>query len=255
MRIGITEQGDAGLDFSWFNKLTLHRYDGAVLITKHANDKFIDYVKILINYFPNLLIHIGCTGWGGTWLEPNVPPYQIQLEQLQKLLDSGFPADHIVLRIDPIIPTAYGLTAADNVLHAFSNMNTGIRRVRISLLDEYKHVKERIRNLNHTPFYGNSFYPSLAMRQKTAALLANYPNLQFETCAEPVFVRDTRLPNLKEQGCISETDLKLFGLTPDPAMLTNMQNRNGCHCLACKTELLSKKHRCPHQCVYCYWKD
>lgn len=255
MRIGITEQGDAGLNFAWFTKLTTHKYDGAVLITKNVNDKFIEYVNTLRAYFPNILLHIGCTGWGGTWLEPNVPPYTFQLKQLQKLLDSGFPADHIVLRIDPIIPTPEGLDAADKVLHDFSEMHTGIRRVRISLLDEYRHVKERIRNLNRQPFYGNSFYPPSAMRRKAATLLANYPNLQFETCAESVFARNTRLPNLKEQGCISEIDLKLFGLTPDPAMLTNMQQRTGCHCLACKSELLSDKHPCPHQCVYCYWHD
>ena len=163
MGIGITEQGDAGLNFAWFTKLTMQKYDGAVLITKNANDKFIEYVNTLRAYFPNILLHIGCTGWGSTWLEPNVPPYTFQLKQLQKLLDSGFPADHIVLRIDPIIPTPEGLDAADKVLHDFSEMHTGIRRIRISLLDEYRHVKERIRNLNRQPFYGNSFYPPFAM--------------------------------------------------------------------------------------------
>lgn len=37
MKIGITERGDAGIDFSWFDKLMepgRTGFDGAVLITK-----------------------------------------------------------------------------------------------------------------------------------------------------------------------------------------------------------------------------
>lgn len=254
MRIGITEQGDAGLDLSWYNKLIMQKYDGAILITKNANDKFIEFVLSLRTFFPNLILHIGCTGLGGTWIEPNVPDYQTQLNQLQKLLDKGFPEDHIVLRMDPIIPTTEGLQAADTVLKTFHNMHTDIKRIRISILDEYRHVKERLKAIGKPPFYPG-FSPTIDMMADTAILLSHYPKFQFETCAEPAFVHSTRLPNVKEQGCISETDLKIFGLTPDPNMPTNMQNRNGCHCLACKSELLNQKYRCPHQCIYCYWRD
>lgn len=42
MRIGITERGDAGLDFAWVDKIKNNKVDAAVLITKNLNDKFIN---------------------------------------------------------------------------------------------------------------------------------------------------------------------------------------------------------------------
>lgn len=42
MKIGITEAGDASLDYSWVNKL--QEIDGAILITKNVTDKFIETV-------------------------------------------------------------------------------------------------------------------------------------------------------------------------------------------------------------------
>lgn len=42
MKIGITEYGDAGVDFRWENKLK--EIDGVILITKNLNDTFIKKV-------------------------------------------------------------------------------------------------------------------------------------------------------------------------------------------------------------------
>lgn len=47
----------------------------------------------------------------------------------------------------------------------------------------------------------------------------------------------------------------LMDLDISEDLSVNKQNRSGCLCLSCKTELLAEKHRCPHQCVYCYWQD
>lgn len=255
MRIGITEQGDAGLDFSWFGKLRNNHYDGAILITKNANPKFIN--KVLDLYeggFKNLILHIGCTGWGGTVIEPNVPDYTVQLQAIQTLIQSRFPASQIVLRIDPIIPTDDGLVKTKIVLNEFAAMNTPIKRIRISLLDEYKHVKQRLID-NGLPTFYNGFYADRHMQANVANLLGFFPQFQFETCAEDYFVQYANLPNLHAQGCISMEELKLFGISANQQMLENMQNRNMCHCLSCKTELLQNKKRCPHQCIYCYWRD
>lgn len=46
MKIGITERGDAGRDFSWESKLS--SVAGAVLITKNITDAFID--KVIENH-------------------------------------------------------------------------------------------------------------------------------------------------------------------------------------------------------------
>lgn len=256
MRIGITEQGDAGLDFMWFNKLASGKYEGAVLITKNLNDTFIAKVMQLYNdvKFKNIIIHAGCTGMGETVMEPRVPDYKTQLQGITKLLQQGFPADHIVLRIDPIIPTDEGLIIVKNVLDDFVALNTGITRVRFSMLDMYKHVVTRLQEQNIQPFW-NGFHAPKWMQEKLETLLASYPTLYFESCAEDNFVMSTKAENITGCGCIGSYDLELFQLKPDKVMYENMQNRNGCHCYSCKTELLNQKYRCPHQCLYCYWRD
>ena len=41
MYIGITERGDAGIDFSWVKQLqTNPAFQGAILITKNCNEQF-----------------------------------------------------------------------------------------------------------------------------------------------------------------------------------------------------------------------
>ena len=56
------------------------------------------------------ILHLTITGWGSTYMEPNVPPVVQNLRQLIKLVDKGFDRNHIVVRIDPIIPTDTGIS-------------------------------------------------------------------------------------------------------------------------------------------------
>lgn len=163
-------------------------------------------------------------------------------------------ADHIILRIDPIIPTKKGLAKVKEMLDYFVALDTGITNIRISILDEYRHVKERLKKAGFEPFYKDQFYAPQYMMENTKNLIAQYPGLNFWTCAEDRFVINSKLPNLSSSGCIDSNVLELFGLHPDKDMHENMQNRHGCHCLSCKTELLSHKKQCPHKCLYCYWR-
>ena len=261
MKIGITERGDAGIDLSWQQKLK--DIDGAVLITKNITDKFID--AVLAADKP-IILHFTCTGFGGTILEPNVPTYQQQLNQLKKLIDMGFPADHCVLRIDPLLPCEEGMTKFWEVMKYFSTLLTGVDRIRISVLDEYKHVKERFKE-HGLPCLYDGFQASdeqLKLVIKTlASFNANRSIFQrYEICAENRLWELTGEicgmndnPFLFEvAGCISQKDLNIMGL-PCEGTGINPQNRKGCHCLSCKTELLTRKQQCPHGCLYCYWKS
>lgn len=252
MKIGITERGDAGIDFTWLDKILYNEVDGAILITKNITDEFINKVMNLYYKFPQLIIHCTCTGWGGTKIEPNVPTFITQLNQLNKLINSGFPKKQCVLRIDPIFPNKSGIKRVIDVLN--KSYELGIlpdMRVRISVLDEYKHVKKRIREIGLNPIYGDNFYAPKSMMDSVKLELSKY-NLKFECCAEPYLNGD----HFIHQGCISIEDIKLMGLnTSDIVKSINPQNRNGCMCLSCKTELLNKRNRCPHKCVYCFWKD
>lgn len=56
-------------------------------------------------------------------------------------------------------------------------------------------------------------------------------------------------------GCISDYDLNLLGFSEDAESNGAGYQRKGCMCYAGKTELLKHKTRCPHGCLYCYWKD
>ena len=263
MKIGITERGDASIDYQWVEKLP--SVDGTILITKNLTDRFIDTVIKCYENGDKLIVHATCTGWGRTNFEPNVPDYKTQLHQLKKLIKKGFPADHCVLRIDPIFPTLSGLNRVMEVIHEFQKQKTGIKRIRISVYDEYHHVKERLKAAGYRPCYGENFHASPKQMESVANALRQFSYCtyshhgqvtmrnQFETCAEDLLVK--RYPHsFKQVGCVSNKDIELMGLEPVLNKEENGQQRTGCHCLTCKTELLTNKYRCPNQCIYCYWK-
>lgn len=249
-RIGITERGDAGLDLSWFDKL--FAVNGAILITKNLTDAFIDVVNIAHKQGHKLIVHATCTGWGGSVVEPNVPDYRTQLDQMIKLIEGGFPKSQLVLRIDPIFPTENGLKRVSEVIEYATQL--GILpevRVRISVLDEYKHVKDRFKELGFNPIY-DGFCANHDMMKATADMLNSF-DLTYEACAEPVLA--SLSDRITETGCVSAKDLQILNLPMPKSSTTNPQNRNGCKCLSCKMELLNCCHRCEHKCAYCYWKD
>lgn len=242
MKIGITEAGDAGLDLTWTNKMS--SVDGAILITKHITDAFIQKA---LKYKNKVIIHATCTGMGGSIIEPNVPTYEEQLSQLRKLIFFDFPEDQIVLRIDPIVPTKKGLMTAQKVIDA-----SPVKRIRFSVLDCYPHVRERFQMKNIPLPYGNNFQaPDEFFDDMKAWISSQNPDISFECCAEPAFLN---FEKVKCTGCVSEQDLKLLGLELDKDYIQGAQ-RAGCMCLSCKTELLEHKKKCPHGCLYCYWKD
>lgn len=252
MNIGITEYGDAGIDFRWEQKL--HTVDGAVLITKNLNTTFIQKVLESMQQH-KIIVHCTCTGWGGTIIEPNVPDFKTQLNHLKELILAGFPAKQIVLRIDPIFPSEAGLQRVKDVLDYYHSLNLPEDeiRLRMSLIDEYPHVRERYAKNGLQPLYGGRFYPSYEQINAVGNLLSSYP-YTFCTCAEDKLA--DKFPNTFEiAGCISKTDLEILGIAYDANLYTNPQNRNMCHCLSCKTELLKPRKKCPHGCLYCFWKD
>lgn len=251
-RIGITEAGDAGLDLSWADKLD--SVDGAILITKDANYKFRE--KALVHK-DKVIVHATVTGYGGTVLEPNVPPKEMQLKNVLMLIDDGFPREKIVIRIDPIVPTENGIETAFSVFKMF--MESGwFPRYRVSIVDMYSHVRERFSVSGLPLVYGNSFLPSKKQIYAVDQMLARAHELwhdigdryvSIECCAEP------ELSYAWEYGCISRNDLQLLGLydVETDKEFCGFQRKH-CKCYSGKVELLKNKSRCDHKCAYCYWK-
>lgn len=236
IKFGITERGDPGLDFSWVDKLL-----GAnIIVTKNLNDKMIEH---LIANKEMIILHITCTGLGATKIEPKVPNMKFTYNQTHKLINNGFPVNQIVLRVDPIIPLKIVLEQRVKVvLDLFKD--TGIKRMRYSFLDMYSHVKERLIKAGMNLPYESFCCPDY-MKQDALKLLKQYEDTyEFEACAENTY---------HQLGCISQKDFDILGIKEE-AQPVGYQ-RKGCMCIAGKTELLSIKTRCPHGCLYCYWKD
>lgn len=246
MKIGITERGDPSIDFSWVAKM--EKMDGVILITKNLTDAVIDASRPYLN---KMIFHVTCTGMGGTSIEPNIPPFEHQLKQAEKLLSLGVEIDRVVIRIDPIVPTQRGLTTARMVFDAA--YRKGFRSFRISLLDCYPHVRQRFLKHHIIPPYGsNGFSPFDTMfacaDDMVKFLKEIYPGICIESCAEP------KLTETEKIGCVSEKDLGLLGLSLEKVDQAGYQRKN-CLCCSNKTELLAEKKQCPYGCLYCYWKD
>ena len=242
-KIGVTEQGDASLDLSWVNKL--NSVAGAVLITKELTGPF---VAQLLAHQDKVLLHMTCTGYGGTVLEPNVPDLSTTLMRLDELIKRGFPMQRIVARVDPIIPTEKGIATARKVIEAVHRL--GIRRIRVSVLDMYRHVQARFQAAGLPLPYGNEFQASrkqfLALDRMLLDVLCKHPTISFESCSEP----NLNVP--KKVGCVGTSECSMFGIEKTE---NEHKQRNTCLCCGEKVELLSNRHPCAHGCLYCYWQD
>lgn len=240
MKIGITEAGDAGLDFSWVDKL----FNINIIITKHLTTQNKQLINALLENSHKIILHCTCTGYGGTKMERNVPsPFEVY-DGVKNLISKGFPVSNIVLRTDPIIPTLKGIRRVEKIWDLFSD--TGIKRCRYSVIDMYPHTKSRIKEEYGAVPFETFKAPQRMLDHVKCAVERGYKSQPyvFESCAED-------LP--QQVGCISKKDFDILGLSYDNT--EGGFQRKGCLCLSGKTELLNSKKRCPSGCLYCYWKD
>lgn len=254
IKIGVTETYDPCFDYSWVDNLK----DANIIITKNLTDRMIEE---LVKHKNKCILHFTVTGWGGTEIEPNAPTWQQSYVQFRKLIDLGFPIEQFVLRVDPIIPNNYGLHLLSEILNTF--ICIGKIRCRISILDLYRHVKDRFQDLskrtNWDPIYKLPWWswniPDPIARKVLDVLKIYAHNYDFSACAEPIFkVIDPSQDIIKQIGCVSQTDLDLLGIHEQ--VEGKSSQRPTCLCCANKIQIIKRKPgRCPHGCIYCYWKD
>lgn len=241
-RIGTTESGEIAFNLEAFDRL----YKGNIIITKRLTDKLIEK---LIEHKDKIILHITCTGFGHSRIEPFVPYAEKTLVKAYNLIEKGFPKDHIVLRIDPIVPTFRGIETAKTVLRLFKPLE--IKRVRISFLDNYKHVVERFNEARIERLYNGEFHAPIEDRRNAFSEIADCARANgfeiVETCGEPGF---------PSTPCLSQKDIDILGLSEEIKLEGSAMQRKNCGCPANKTELLKvRPHRCENNCLYCYWKD
>lgn len=239
-KIGTTESGEISFNLDAFDRL----YRGNIIITKRLTDKLIEK---LIKHQDKIILHCTVTGFGGSRVEPFVPKAEETHAKLVKLLDVGFPASHVVIRVDPIVPTERGMNTALDVITAFGGL--GIKRLRFSFLDNYKHVKTRFKQKGIPELYGGEFHAPLKERlthvKKIEEVARDAGFDSIEACGEP---------GIESISCLSQKDIDILGLTDEITLEGSAEQRESCHCPANKSELLRvKPHQCENKCLYCYW--
>ena len=240
-RIGITESGEIAFNLEAFDRL----YDGNIIITKRLTNAVNEK---LVEHQDKIILHLTVTGMGGSRIEPFVPKAEETYKKLVELLENGFPISHVVLRVDPIVPTEKGIETALGVITAFSGL--GIKRLRFSFLDNYKHVKKRFKEEGIAELYGGEFHAPLELRQEYAKKIEEVAHdggfETVEACGEP---------GIESVSCLSQRDVDILGLTDKITLEGSAEQREGCGCPANKSELLRiRPHQCENKCLYCYWR-
>lgn len=233
VKIGVTERGDAGLNFVWLEALRRGVVDGVIAITKAPQN-------LLGHTLPEqVIVHCTITGHGGSDLEPGVKPPEVTLDAYRELV-ARYGGERVVLRIDPILACDAAFVAKAKAV-----CEEARGRVRISFMDFYPHVRQRFADAD-IAYDQPGFHAPQSLRRKLwdrfDALVPAGEVL--EVCAEP---------GLACTGCVSERDVKAMGLAGLSGEVG--EQRKHCCCAAEKKELFASRHRCDHGCLYCYWKD
>ena len=238
--IGITEASEIAFNLDAFDYL----YDGNIIITKRLTNALIDK---LVEHKDKIILHLTVTGYGSSVLEPFVPKMEVTRKKFGELLNKGFPIEHCVLRIDPCIPTQKGMENMLAGVRLFSD--TGIKRVRFSVLDMYDHVKKRFKE-NGLPLPYETFHAPLEQRKKMHDVLVGLGKkygFEVEACGEP---------GIESIRCLSQKDIDILGLTDKIKLVGNAEQRTNCSCPSNKQELIKEgfKKKCGNGCKYCYIK-
>jgi len=236
IKIGITERGDAGLDFSW------KKFEGPkILITKSPQN----LCNLPDEALKDCIVHCTITGLGESVYEPNVAGLNVTMPAYQKLV-SRLGEERVVLRIDPVI------LGVDNEANIISILTEACSRVRVSFLDMYDHVRTRFMHENISiPKEHQEFHADLKLRQLYLHMMQctlnkhNFVQTEIEVCGEP---------GMECSGCVSARDLDALNICYDDLSGKESGQRKACHCITEKYELLNNRQRCPHKCIYCYWK-
>lgn len=242
-RVGITETSEIAFNLDVFDNL----YKANIIITKRLTN---DLINKLNEHYDKVILHLTCTGMGQTRIEPFVPSVDETREKFIQLITLGFPIEQVVLRIDPIVPTDKGIRTATSVLEAFKGL--GIKRVRISFLDNYKHVRERFKNEGINELYDGSFHAPLEDRVRYLEMIKDCASEcgyeVVEACGEP---------GIESTPCLSQRDIDTLCLTDEIKLVGSAEQRTSCSCPQNKSELITNgfNKKCKHGCLYCYVKD
>ena len=246
--IGITETSDPCFVPDWETKLL----NANIIISKELS---VEMQAKLLAVQDRVIFHHTVTGQGGTVLEPGVALPEYEFHKFESLIEQGFPISHYVLRIDPII--LFSKECQDNVISVLDMWSGYLKerseniRCRISVIDLYPHVLERIDADGRIKPIWRTFKAPPAVFRRIESILEKYTDtFDFECCAE----QDFDVPFIHQCGCASSKDIQILGQDTLEFENPSHPQRKGCMCLAKKQILACKPGRCDHKCLYCFWK-
>ena len=192
------------------------------------------YVMVTITGYPNVL-------------EPSIPAVAKVLESTKKL-GQKIGQDRVIWRYDPVILTSI----TDENFHRknFNNLSQNlagsVKRVIVSMFDEYKEAKKRLERLEE-----NNLLQLLDNCNVTSQLFTD-------------FAGSAGSAGMEIQSCAKKEDFSEAGIKPgaciDAALITKLcgtelkgkDKNQRPNCLCCKSVDIGAYGICAAHCVYCY---
>ena len=202
----------------------------------------------LINRGIPFYVMVSVTGYPNT-LEPNMSPASEVLPVMRELARK-IGEDRVIWRYDPILLS--NVTDEDFHRRNFDSLAQGlagsVRRVIISIYDEYKGAKQRLEELEEEGLFlldtGGDLLPMLADLAKSAEAAG----MEIQSCAEG---EDYSPIGIKPGACVDAALIKkLCGLE-----FSGKDKNQRSYCLCCKSTDIGAYGTCDAKCVYCYaWR-
>lgn len=166
------------------------------------NKKLLNFI---LEHRGSTVLHVLCSGLGGTAFEPGIPPMGETIATVEALVDAGFSPYHVVLCLAPILMNSKGCEWVRRTLDSFQD--TGIMRVRYSMLrmdaDKEERFRQRFRRV-----------PLIEMNQDRASeelhrVLEDFSIYTFEpTYGEQrvpvVSIKDLHVIGIRSSGIITD---------------------------------------------------
>lgn len=215
-----------------------------------SNEPLLVYskAKLPINFFidhPHIGFHLTISGWGNTWLEPNVPDVNDMIDYFNQLTQE-IDINRLRLRIDPGVPTKEGLNKAINVLKKVEVLP----KVITSIIQYYSRHHDVFKRLNIDMTYYRiqscrAIFPKKEIAERWLEHLKNIrPDANISFCGMPYLIEGSN-----HTGCVDDDMLKSIGVE-DYIRINPGKQRPGCKCVIAKRQACMGY--CDHGCRYCY---
>lgn len=192
-----------------------------------------------------------------SFLEPNVPPLEQRIRQLEYLC-RHFGAKSINWRFDPLcFYKTKGGELRDN-LHDFSFIagkasEFGINRCITSFMDDYPKIRKRLKSFPGFSFVDPPLVRKIRILLKMERTLL-LKGISLKTCCEKKLLE--LLPaesSISQSSCIPNDLLaEIFGGQLSFKKDTGQRTKKGCGCMVSVDIGSYHLHPCYHRCLFCY---